>query len=135
MRRSSKMLAVVSHPFGSVMRSILVAIYALRAQEVCVVGHHGCGMVGLQSSAILEEANRNGIPGGRIETLEHAGIDLSSWLTGFSSVEESVENSVRLIKNHPLLPENIAVHGMVICPETGKLDLVAANTGQIRCAR
>ncbi|WP_158555996.1 carbonic anhydrase [Peribacillus glennii] len=33
-------------------------------------------------------------------------------------------NSVDLIKNHPLMPENIAVLGMVIDPETGKLDFV-----------
>src|SRR5258708_3714148 len=31
--------AIVSHPFGSVMRSIMVAIYELNAEEVIVVGH------------------------------------------------------------------------------------------------
>src|SRR3954466_3036015 len=36
--------AIVSHPFGSVMRSILLAIYNLHAEEVAVVGHSGCGM-------------------------------------------------------------------------------------------
>jgi len=41
--------AIISHPFGSIMRSILVAIYELKAEEVCVIGHHGCGMVGLRS--------------------------------------------------------------------------------------
>src|SRR6476469_10811760 len=34
--------AIVSHPFGSVMRSILLAIYELMAEEVIVVGHSGC---------------------------------------------------------------------------------------------
>lgn len=116
--------AVVSHPFGSIMRSILVAIYELKAKEVCVIGHHGCGMVGLQSSSVLETAKKKGISEDRIDTLLNAGIDLSTWLTGFQCVEESVTNSVRLIKNHPLMPENIAVHGMIIHPETGKLDLV-----------
>lgn len=117
--------AVVSHPFGSIMRSILVAIYELKAEEVCVIGHHGCGMVGLQSSSILEAAKKNGVSEDRIDTLSNAGIDLSTWLTGFQCVEESVTNSVHLIKNHPLMPDHIAVHGLVIHPETGKLDLVA----------
>src|SRR5688572_5716925 len=116
--------AVVSHPFGSIMRSILVAIYALKAEEVCVIGHHGCGMVGLESYPILEAAKQKGVREDRIDTLTHAGIDLSKWLTGFQCVEESVTNSVHLIKNHPLMPDNIAVHGMIIHPETGKLDLV-----------
>ncbi|MBD1382711.1 beta-class carbonic anhydrase [Metabacillus arenae] len=116
--------AVISHPFGSIMRSILVAIYGLKAKEVCVIGHHGCGMVGLEPASILDAAKQNGISEGRIETLVNAGIDVSKWLTGFQCVEKSVQNSVHLIKNHPLMPDNIAVHGMVICPETGKLDLI-----------
>ncbi|WP_026693007.1 beta-class carbonic anhydrase [Peribacillus kribbensis] len=116
--------AVVSHPFGSIMRSILVAIYELKAEEVFVVGHHGCGMVGLQSDSILKSARSKGVPPEKFETLKHAGIDLSSWLTGFSCVEESVKSSSHRIKNHPLMPEGIPVHGMVIHPETGKLDLV-----------
>src|ERR1700760_4451625 len=41
--------AIVSHPFGSVMRSILLAIYQLNADEVIVVGHSGCGMTGLNA--------------------------------------------------------------------------------------
>lgn len=31
--------ALVSHPFGSIMRSILVAVYELNADEVYVIGH------------------------------------------------------------------------------------------------
>ncbi|MFD0772065.1 beta-class carbonic anhydrase [Bacillus sp. CGMCC 1.60114] len=116
--------AVVSHSFGSIMRSILVAIYELKTEEVCVIGHHGCGMIGLHPSSILEAAKKNGISKDRIDTLSNAGIDLSKWLTGFHCVEESVRNSVHLIKNHPLMPDNVAIHGMVIHPETGKLDLV-----------
>lgn len=123
--------AVVSHPFGSIMRSILVAIYELKAEEVCVIGHHECGMVGLQSSPFLEAAKQKGVSEERINTLTNAGIDLSKWLTGFQCVEESVKNSVHLIKNHPLMPNNIAIHGMVIHPGTGKLDLVADGYGTI----
>lgn len=53
--------AIVSHPFGSVMRSILVAIYELQAEEVCIVGHHECGMSGLNASSILEKAKERGV--------------------------------------------------------------------------
>src|SRR4051812_26539692 len=41
--------ALISHPFGSVMRSILIAIYQLKAEEVLVIGHHDCGMSHLKS--------------------------------------------------------------------------------------
>ncbi|MFE5426316.1 MULTISPECIES: carbonic anhydrase [Bacillaceae] len=116
--------AIVSHPFGSIMRSILVAIYELKVEEVCVIGHHGCGMVGLRSSSLLDAAKQKKVSQEHIDVLTNSGIDLSKWLSGFQCVEESVTNSVRLIENHPLLPESIAVHGMVIHPETGKLDRI-----------
>src|SRR3954452_20877585 len=48
--------AIVAAPFGSVMRSILVAIYSLGAEEIYVVGHHDCGMTGLGHEVILEKA-------------------------------------------------------------------------------
>ncbi|GAB6257007.1 beta-class carbonic anhydrase [Peribacillus sp. NPDC055009] len=116
--------AIVSHPFGSIMRSILVAVYELKVEEVCVIGHRGCGMVGLQSTSLLDAAKEKKVTQEQIDILTNSGIDLSKWLTGFQCVEESVTNSVRLIKNHPLLPDSIAVHGMVIHPETGKLDRI-----------
>lgn len=119
--------AIVSHPFGSIMRSILIAIYQLGARVVCVVGHHDCGMTGLRPETVLERAREVGVPDETIQTLVHAGIDLNRWLTGFRDVPESVKQSVDLIKHHPLLPPGIAVHGLVIHPETGKLDVVVVD--------
>ena len=119
--------AVVSHPFGSVMRSILVAVYKLDAQEIAVVGHHGCGMVDLSSEDLLKRTTASGISTNILHTLTHAGVDLDAWLTGFKRVEDSVQASVEMIRNHPLLPKDLPVHGLVMDPETGKLELVSAG--------
>src|SRR3954469_3419248 len=69
--------AIVSHPFGSVMRSILLAIYALAAEEVVVVGHTGCGMTVLSSDRVIEKARARGVSDDVMATLRHAGIDLA----------------------------------------------------------
>ncbi|SDX22075.1 carbonic anhydrase [Marininema mesophilum] len=119
--------AIVSHPFDSVMRSLVVAIYELGAREVCVVGHHGCGMGGIRPDETMEKMMDRGISEDTLDTLERAGIDLKHWLRGFDSVEESVKQSVEVIRQHPLIPEGIPVHGLVIDPETGKLDVVATG--------
>ena len=37
---------------------------------------------------------------------------------------DSKDNSVDIIKNHPLMPKDVPVHGLVIDPKTGKLDLI-----------
>jgi len=116
--------AVVTHPFGSVMRSILVAIYELGAEEVCVVGHHGCGMESIDPTKTLELMVDRGISAQTIRELEDSGIDLRSWLLGFDHIEESVRGSVEIIKKHPLMLSDIPVHGLVVDPHTGKLDLI-----------
>ncbi len=116
--------AIVSHPFGSVMRSILVAVYELGAEEVAVIGHHGCGMAGLSCARILDKARARGVPDAVLDTLGHAGVDLRAWLAGFDTPETGVRESVGIVRNHPLLPRGLAVHGMMMHPETGKLDLL-----------
>jgi carbonic anhydrase len=116
--------AILAHPFGSIMRSLLVAVYELKADEICVIGHYDCGMGAIKAEAIMEKMVERGIPKERLEMLKYSGIDLENWLKGFDSVEESVKHSVNLLKNHPLLPSNIPVHGLIINPHTGKLDLV-----------
>lgn len=118
--------AVLSHPFGSVMRSILVALYALGAEEVIVIGHYDCGMAAIDPNAVIGEMERRGIEPQTLQTLKSSGMDLEKWLHGFDSVEANVVNSVSLIKNHPLLPAGTNVHGFVIDPATGRLDVVEA---------
>ncbi|WP_062200251.1 beta-class carbonic anhydrase [Massilibacterium senegalense] len=116
--------AVVSHPFGSIMRSILVAVYELKAEEVCVIGHDDCGMSKTKPEPILKSAVERGISQEIIDTLTNSGIDLNTWLNGFDSVDDSVKNSVSMIKKHPLLPTDVPVHGLVMNPSTGQLRLV-----------
>jgi len=116
--------AIVSHPFGSVMKSILIAIYELNAEEVLVIGHHDCGMNHIRSARMIERMRDRGISEAVFNTLENSGISLNSWLQGFSCIEDSVRNSVKIISSHPLLPKNLPVHGLVIDPSSGKLDLI-----------
>ncbi|NBD23515.1 carbonic anhydrase [Paenibacillus sp. T1] len=116
--------AIVTQPFGNIMRSILVAVYELGAEEVLVIGHHECGMTGLNSELVIQHMLERNISQETIRTLNNSGMHLERWLTGFDNVQESVERSVGIIKNHPLLPPGTPVHGMIIHPTTGKLDVV-----------
>lgn len=116
--------AIISQPFGSVMRSVMVALYELHAEEVIVVGHYECGMASLNAEDMIQHMRDRGISDEVLSTLENSGIRLSKWLRGFDNITDGVKNTVNLIKNHPLLPPNVPVHGMVIDPNTGALDLV-----------
>ncbi|MCL2011284.1 MAG: carbonic anhydrase [Cystobacterineae bacterium] len=117
--------ALVSHPWGSVMRSLVVAVYALRVREICVIAHSDCGMGTIDSMHILQEAHNRGIPTRVLNTLRMAGIDLDSWLRGFDNVDDSVRNTVELIRTHPLMPKDVPIHGVVMDPVTGAVRLLA----------
>ena len=116
--------AVVSHPFGSVMRSLLVAIFELGVTDILVIGHHDCGMQGLEPERLLAKMEQRGIPQERIDVIRTCGIDLQAWFKGFDSVEESVKTTVAQIRSHPLIPADVSIYGFLIDPETGKLDRV-----------
>jgi carbonic anhydrase len=121
--------ALITHPWGSVMRSLVVAVYQLRAEEICVVAHRDCGMRAIDPNTILASAQERGISEDTIATLRAAGIDLDTWLKGFDNVSDSVRHSVQTIRNHPLMPKDVPVHGMVIHPSTGRLEVIVNGYG------
>jgi len=101
-------------------------------RNVAIVAHHDRGQKGLTAAGFLEKVHESDIPDDRIETLRNAGIDLDNWLTGFDNVEDSVRHTVKVIRNHPLMPADIAVHGLVIHPTTGKLTLVVDGSPEAK---
>ena len=103
---------VITHPYGSVVRSLLVAILELGVEQVMVIGHTDCGVQGLVERGIDKE---------HIDIVRHSGIDLEKWLGGFESVEKSVEETVHTLKAHPLMPKDIEIKGFIMDSETGEL--------------
>ncbi|MFA6708656.1 MAG: carbonic anhydrase [Fusobacterium sp.] len=114
---------VVMHPFGSVMRSILVCVYEFKVKEVYVVAHLNCGMSNLNTEKLVEKIVKRGIGEETIDLLSNSGINVKEWLSGFESVESSLIQTVSEVKSHPLMPKDVAAHGLIMNPETGKLQL------------
>ncbi|MEQ6388922.1 carbonic anhydrase [Bacillaceae bacterium S4-13-58] len=106
----------ITEPYGSIMKSLLVSIYALEADHVLVIGHKDCGMQNLEGKALVQKMIDAGVGKGQVKE------DVAGWLTGFSDVGQAVLESVDLIKNHPLITKEINVDGFVIDPTTGKLE-------------
>ncbi len=113
--------AVVQSPFDSAVRSLLVAVYELGVEEIMVVAHTNCGACHMNGKQMRELMEKRGVRRETLGVLRHAGIDLDSWLEGFHDTEESVEKTVEIIRNHPLVPADVRVCGFVIDSETGKL--------------
>ncbi len=112
---------IISHPFGSAMRSLLIGIYELGVEEILVIGHTDCGARHTDSHKLLEKMKTRGISQENINMLEYCGINFNSWLGGFKNLDESIKKSVEQIKKHPLVPEGVIVHGLIIDSLTGEL--------------
>ncbi|MCL2888166.1 MAG: carbonic anhydrase [Elusimicrobia bacterium] len=116
--------AVVTHPFGSVMRSLMIAVYQLGVEDILVIGHHDCGMQGMKASKIIQKMAGRNITKDRLNFVRSCGVDIEKWLEGFSCAADSVRETVSNIRHHPLIPADVRVHGFIINPSTGKLDKI-----------
>ena len=113
--------AVVTNPFDSTIRSLLVAIYELGVNEIMVIGHTGCGVQGMDAGEMLHLMKERGIDDEHISLMRHCGIDLDSWLHGFDDTPSAILETIDLISNHPLVPKDVVVRGYMMDSVTAEL--------------
>lgn len=117
------------------IRSLVISYKLLGTQEWFVVHHTNCGMEAFTDdvmrgllassleSAVLGDSGFRDVgsgPGSR----EGDYID---WLT-ISDQAESVTEDVRRIRNHPLVPKSMPIHGHIFDVATGRLEEVPEAT-------
>jgi carbonic anhydrase len=120
---------VISHPFGSAVRSLLIAIYELGVEDILVIGHTDCGVQHMDSQQMLVKMQERGVSSEIIETMKYCGIDFEQWLSGFLNVSESVWQSVQLLREHPLIPCDVNIYGYVMDSVTGELKSINIKNG------
>lgn len=113
---------VVLAPYGGVVRSLLVAVLELGVEEILVIGHTDCGVCGMRPEVMRQHLLARGIAPETLETIDREGtVDLDAWFTGFAGEEQAVRDSVAMLRAHPLLPKDVAIHGLIIDSNTGAL--------------
>lgn len=98
---------------SAALEALVLGVHLLGVERVLVVPHTRCAM----ASATLEEL--------RIRVGESAGQD-ASWQS-FGVVEDQVaalEDDVRKVRSHPLIPDSVQVGGFVYDVDTGLLEHV-----------
>ncbi|PER14062.1 carbonic anhydrase [Bacillus cereus] len=117
--------SVIVHPYGDIMRSIIIAIYQENVEEIFVVGIEDkkTSSVNLQTQRDfikdkieLDYLFKNCMP-------EFASGSLNQWLSGQKNVSENIEKSIDMIRHHPLVPSNVKVRGFRI-DRTGEKEVV-----------
>ena len=112
---------VISHPFGSVIRSLLVAIFELGEEVILVIAHSDCGASHMLSGPMLDKMTARGIYPDYIDMMRFCGVDFHVWLNGFEDTETSVRGTVDFIVRHPLIPSDVTVLGFIIDSTSGEL--------------
>ena len=91
-----------------VIRSLIVSEHLLGTDEIVVIGHTRCGLLGADEAAI------------RARLAADTGVDLEVALGSFDDLEASIRASVERLRNHPWLKVD-RIHGLVFDVATGRL--------------
>jgi len=118
---------MVLGPFDSTVRSVIVSVYELGVEHVMVIGHTDCGVSNVSAEGIEQLMVERGISQQTIDMVRYCEVDLDKWLKGFDSVEQSVRDSVRLLRDHPLIPDDVGITGYIIDTVTGELTPVTED--------
>ena len=78
----------------------------------------------MDGKEMLELLEKRGIDKQHIDIVRHSGINLENWLGGFESVESSVHETVKGLKEHPLMPKDVRISGFIMDSATGELTRV-----------
>ena len=106
---------------GAIIRSLVASIFMLGVDEIFVIGHRDCGMAEVDVEELKQKMVARGIP---LKVIEHHVPDLKQWLGAFSHPVENVNQVCCVIRQNPLIPRDVPVHGLLFCPNDGHLELV-----------
>ncbi|MEX5286348.1 carbonic anhydrase [Selenomonas sputigena] len=108
-------------PFDGVVRSLMVATYELGIEEIFVVGHDECGMAKTTAQGLLDAMHAHGV---KDEDIAPYREELVHWADSFSHPVENVREVVQKLRENPFLPKSLKVHGLLLHPRSGKIDLI-----------
>ena len=112
---------VLTGVFDATVRSLLVCIYELGVNEIAVIGHHECGMAKTTSESLTKAMIERGVSPDAIKMVEK---ELVEWADSFQRPEENVKEVVKQLRENPLIPKDVKVHGLMFHPRSGKVELL-----------
>lgn len=98
------------------IRSLVISQQQMGTREIVVLHHTDCGAQTFTNEAFAQHIQ---------QTL---GVDVSGQdFLPFTDVEKSVRQDMALLKNSPLIPEDVVINGAVYDVDTGRMTVVSDN--------
>ncbi|SHR23827.1 Carbonic anhydrase [Mycobacteroides abscessus subsp. abscessus] len=123
--------SVISHPYGDIMRSVIIAIYQENVKEIFVVGTKD------KRTATVNVLTQLDSKKDKIQTLDYlfqncmpefSGGTVDGWLNGKETGNDNIVKSVDSIRHHPLVPSHVKVRGLILNNNDGKFSIVEVPT-------
>lgn len=114
--------------FGETIRSLVIAIFSLYVEEIIILGHSDCGVAQANSQDIINKMLQRNISADAIKLIED---ELQHWLDNYKNPVQNLLDVVEKIYNNPLIPKDVPIHGLLIDPNTGKLNVVVNGYDKI----
>ncbi|MFS9181770.1 carbonic anhydrase [Streptococcus timonensis] len=95
------------------LRSLVISQQQLGTREIVVLHHTDCGAQTFQNKDFQEHLKRE------------LGVDVSDQdFLPFQDIDESVREDMRLLKDSPLIPDDVVISGAVYDVDTGRMIVV-----------
>lgn len=111
---------------GTMIISLLLAIYMQDIKEIIVVGHDDCGFTNTTSTTLLQKMRASGIDERAVEDMR---VPFETYLDPHTDPEENVRHVVGLLSTHPAFPRELAVHGLIMHPDSGAVRHILSAGG------
>ena len=111
---------VVTNPFGSVIRSLLVAIIELGVEEIMVIGHTDCGVQHIDSDIMIHHMKQRGISQESIDLMNTAASTLRNGWPGSTPWSSPSPTPSRPSATTPSCPMTSASAAMSSTPSPGR---------------
>ena len=95
------------------LRSLVISQQQLGTREIVVLHHTDCGAQTFQNKDFQEHLKRE------------LGVDVTNQdFLPFQDIDESVREDMRLLKDSPLIPDDVVISGAVYDVDTGRMIVI-----------
>lgn len=112
-------------PYGSLVRSVLMTVHRIKSiRDIYVITHSDVAHnTSLLSRRVMLDT---GVSSHVVRTVQYLlqyvyAVDPTRWMTSDNNPEAAVGCTVRLLREHPLIPETVNVHGLLLSVTESRL--------------
>jgi len=107
---------IITGTVSSTMRSLALACAVKGGREIAIIGHTDCAVGRMTTMELIERFAALGIDRHSLPE------SINEYFGTFSSERSNVIKAADLVRGSPLISGRVAVHGLLVNTETGKVD-------------